>query len=211
MQRTARATIKLSIDGSSVRTRQIDSGATTDVFGSADTAWMSHVQRRSLIRMAGRKDVPGNRPLPIARADRWIQLKIAPHSSLAVFAEWRLPSGDLKSVPAGRCASSALTKLGVRDEVPPEQRVATASASRFRTPFRLRLHSTPLIQTMRKVLRACKCGHPPRGADEPIVYAIALKQSAEHQAVVSSACLTGPEPHDIFVNDGFTIGVPCDR
>jgi molybdate transport system substrate-binding protein len=117
-EKTVPVTVKSSFDSSSVLARQIESGAPADVFFSADTKWMDYLQSRNLIQAASRKNVLGNRLVLIAPAQSQIQLKIAPHFPLAAaLGKGKLATGDPDSVPAGRYARSALTTLGVWDDV----------------------------------------------------------------------------------------------
>src|SRR5262249_15823749 len=111
-EKTAHVKVKSSFDSSSVLARQIEAAAPADVFFSADTVWMDYLQNRNLIQPASRRSVLGNRLVLIAPAGSHIQLKIAPHFPLAAaLGKGRLATGDPESVPAGRYARSALTKL----------------------------------------------------------------------------------------------------
>src|ERR1700751_6082700 len=141
-EKTVHVKIKSSFDSSSVLARQIEAGAPADVFFSADTAWMDYLQSRNLIQLASRKNFLGNRLVLIAPADSQIQLKIAAHFPLAAgLGKGRLATGDPDSVPAGRYARSALTKLGVWGEIAPRLaraenvRVALLYGARGVTPL----------------------------------------------------------------------------
>ena len=64
-------TAKISYAASPALARQIESGAPTDLFVSADLDWMDYLQKRNLIQPATRKNLLGNR-LVICRArQRW--------------------------------------------------------------------------------------------------------------------------------------------
>ena len=81
---------------------------------------MDYLQSRNRIKPNSRKDLLGNSLVLIAPARSQIQLKIAPHFPLATaLGDGRLATGDPDSVPAGRYARSALTTLGVWDEIAP--------------------------------------------------------------------------------------------
>src|SRR6202051_3369203 len=110
--------VKFSFAASSTLARQIENGAPADVFLSADQEWMDYLQTRNLIRADTRRDVLGNRLVLIAPADSTIKLKIEPRFALAAaLGKGRLATGDPDSVPVGRYARAALTKLGVWDSV----------------------------------------------------------------------------------------------
>ena len=141
-EKTAKVTVRPSFDSSSVLAHQIEAGAAADVFFSADTAWMDYLRSRNLIRAASRKNLLGNRLVLIAPADSDIKLKIAPNFPLAAaLGKGRPATGDPDSVPAGRYARSALTKLGVWEEVAPRLaraenvRVALLYVARGETPL----------------------------------------------------------------------------
>ena len=89
--------VKFSFAASSALARQIESGASADVFFSADIEWMDY--------------------LPLA----------------AVLGTNRLATGDPDSVPVGRYAREALTKLGVWDDI--EKRLVRADSVRSALAF----------------------------------------------------------------------------
>jgi molybdate transport system substrate-binding protein len=206
-EKTVPVTIKASFDSSSVLARQIEAGASADVFFSADTQWMDYLQNRNLIQTASRRNVLGNTLVLIAPAESRIQLKIAPHFALAAaLGTGRLATGDPDSVPAGRYARSALTKLGVWDEVAPRLaraenvRVALLYVARGEAPLGIVYGSDALADKGVRVVDTF-----PADTHEPIVYPIALTASATKQAAAFVAYLTGPQGHDIFVKYGFTV------
>ena len=117
-QETSGVTVKLSFAASSVLARQIEAGGKADVFISADQEWMDYLQSRGLIEKPTRRDLAGNRLVLIAPADSKIELKIAPGFPLAgVLGGGRIATGDPDTVPVGRYARSALTSLGLWDEI----------------------------------------------------------------------------------------------
>ena len=110
--------VKLSFAASSVLARQIEAGGKADLFISADQEWMDYLQARNLIDKATRRNLVGNRLVLIAPADSKLELKIEPGFKLAwALGAGRLSTGDPDTVPVGRYARSALTSLGVWDEV----------------------------------------------------------------------------------------------
>lgn len=112
-------TVKFSFAASSTLARQIESGAPADVFISADEDWMNWLQERNLIQNATRRDIATTRLVLVAPADSKLTLKIAPGFKLitALGENGRLTTGDPGSVPVGRYAKAALTKLGVWGQV----------------------------------------------------------------------------------------------
>jgi len=117
-QKSAGVSVKLSFAASSLLARQIEAGGKADVFISADQEWMDYLQSRGLIEKPTRRDLAGNRLVLIAPADSKIELKIAPGFPLAdALGGGRIATGDPDTVPVGRYARSALTSLGLWDEI----------------------------------------------------------------------------------------------
>ena len=212
-EKSAHVTVKSSFDSSSVLARQIEAGAPADVFFSADTKWMDYLQSRDLIKPASRRNLLGNSLVLIAPAQNQIRLKIAPHFPLAAaLGTGHLATGDPDSVPAGRYARSALTKLRVWDGVAPRLaraenvRVALLYVARGEAALGIVYTSDALADKRVRVVDTF-----PEDTREPIVYPIALTKSAKSQAEAFVAYLTGPQGHDIFVKYGFTVHDHRDR
>ena len=206
-ERSARVTVKSSFDSSSVLARQIEAGAPADVFFAADTAWMDYVQTRNLIKPGSRQNLLGNSLVLIAPAQSQIQLKIAPHFPLAAaLGDGRLATGDPDSVPAGRYARTALTTLGVWGEIAPrlaraeDVRVALLYVARGEAPLGIVYATDARADKAVRVVDTF-----PADTHEPIVYPIALTQSAKSQTAGFVAYLSGPQGRDIFVKHGFTV------
>jgi len=143
----------------------------------------------------------------VAPAQSQIQLKIAPHFPLlAALGDGRLATGDPDSVPSGRYARSALAKLGVWDEIAPRLaraenvRVALLYVTRGEAPLGIVYASDALADKGVRVVDTF-----PADTHEPIVYPIALTQSAQSQAAGFVAYLTSPQGQAIFVKHGFTV------
>jgi molybdate transport system substrate-binding protein len=206
-EKSAQVTVKSSFDSSSVLAREIEAGAQADVFFSADTAWMDYLQSRNLIKPGSRKNLLGNSLVLIAPAQSQIQLKIAPHFPLAAaLGNGRLATGDPDSVPAGRYARSALTTLGVWNEIAPrlaraeDVRVALLYVARGEAPLGIVYATDALAAKGVRVVDTF-----PEDTHEPIVYPIALTKSAKSEAAGFVAYLSGPPGRDIFVKHGFTV------
>src|SRR5579864_398494 len=206
-EKTAHVTVTSSFDSSSVLARQIEAGAPADVFFSADTKWMDYLQSRHLIQAASRRNLLGNRLVLIAPAHSDIQLKIAPHFPLAAaLGKGKLATGDPDSVPVGLYARSALTKLGVWDDLAPRLaraenvRVALLYVARGEAPLGIVYATDALADKSVRVVDTF-----PADTHEPIVYPIALTTSAISQAAAFVAFLAGPQGHGIFVKYGFTM------
>jgi molybdate transport system substrate-binding protein len=144
--------VRFSFAASSALARQIESGAPADVFVSADLEWMDHLESRSLIDRASRRNVASNALVLIAPAESRIELEIRPGFDIATaLGGGRLAIAEPASVPAGRYARAALTKLGVWNEVesrlvPAESvRAALAYVSRGEVPLGIVYRTDALV------------------------------------------------------------------
>jgi molybdate transport system substrate-binding protein len=204
-ERTAGIKVKMSFDASSSLARQIEAGANADVYFSADTDWMDYLQDRHLIQQATRKDLLGNKLVLIAPAQSDIKLKIEPHFALAAaLGTGRLATGDPDSVPVGRYARSALTALGVWDEVAPRLaraenvRAALKYVARGEAPLGIVYASDALVEhAVRTVDTFPASSHP------PIVYPIALTKTARPEAAAFLVYVT-THGRATFTKYGFT-------
>jgi molybdate transport system substrate-binding protein len=209
-EHSAHLAVKTSFDASSSLAREIEAGARADVFFSADTDWMDYLQKRNLIQPATRRNLLGNSLVLIAPAQSQIELKIAPHFPLAqALGEGRLATGDPDSVPVGRYARAALTTLGVWDEVAPRLvraqnvRDALMYVARGEAPLGIVYSSDALVDKAVRVVDTF-----PSDTHQPIVYPIALTQSAQGRAAAFIAYLASPRGQKIFVKYGFTVLAP---
>ena len=205
-EKTAAVQIRMSFDASSNLAHQIEAGAPADLFFSADTRWMDYLESRHLIRSATRRNVVGNQLVLIAPADSRIRLEIAPHFALAAaLGRGRLAVADPDSVPAGRYARSALSTLGVWDEV--VDRLARAenvrAAMRYvaggEAPLGIVYSSDALVDRSVRVVDTF-----PANTHEPIVYPLALTTSARGEAAGFWAYLQSPRGRAVFIRYGFT-------
>jgi len=206
-QKSAHVAVKMSFDASSTLARQIEEGARADVFFSADTAWMDYLQKRDLIQTATRRNMLGNALVLIAPAHSQIRLKIAPHFALAAaLGDGHLATGDPDSVPVGRYARAALTTLGVWDEV--ASRVVRAGnvrdalmyVTRGEAPLGIVYSSDALVEKAVRVVDTF-----PANTHPPIVYPIALTQSARTGATAFIGYLQSPQGQKIFAKYGFSV------
>ena len=205
-EKTATVRVRMSFDASSIMARQIEAGAPADVFFSADTEWMDYLQSRNLIQAATRRNVVGNQLVLIAPAGSQIRLKIAPHFALAAaLGSGRLATGDPDSFPVGRYARSALSALGVWDEVAirlvraENVRAAMMYVARGEAPLGIVYASDALVDKNVRVVDTF-----PATTHEPIVYPVALTKSARSEAAGFVTYLVSPQGHQIFVKYGFT-------
>lgn len=198
--------VRASYAASSALARQIEAGAKADVFFSADLDWVDYLQARSLLDNASRKNVLSNRLVLIAPADSKTELRIAPNFPLAAtLGKGRLATGDPDSVPVGRYARSALTSLGVWNEVADRLvradnvRVALAYVARGEAAFGIVYETDARIEKKVRIVDAF-----PADTHLPIVYPIALTRTASAEARRYAEYVAGPAALTIFQNHGFS-------
>jgi molybdate transport system substrate-binding protein len=197
--------VKFSFAASSALARQIEGGARADVFFSADSEWMDYLQTRNLIERASRRDVVGNRLVLIAPASSTLQLKIAPGFPLArTLGSGRLSTGDPDTVPVGRYARSALTSLGVWNEVADRivradnVRSAMAFVARGETPLGIVYETDAFIDRKVRIVDVF-----PSSSHTSINYPVAAMVSARPGAARLIAYLDSAEGQKAFKKYGF--------
>ncbi|WP_395682813.1 molybdate ABC transporter substrate-binding protein [Dokdonella sp.] len=111
--------VKASYAASSQLARQIEAGAPAALFVSADQDWMDHVEQLKLVVEGTRANLLGNALVLVALKDNPVKLDATPGFALAAALgkDGRLALAEPNSVPAGKYAKAALTRLGVWDAV----------------------------------------------------------------------------------------------
>jgi molybdate transport system substrate-binding protein len=196
-----------SFAASSALAHQIEASGGADVFVSADEDWMDYLDGKGLIQNATRKDLLGNHLVLIAPAGLDIKVKIGPHFDLkGVLGNGRLSVADPDSVPAGKYAKAALTKLGAWDAVSGQLaraenvRVALAYVARGEAPLGI-VYATDAYAEPRVHI----VGVFPDDSHKPIVYPIALVKDAKPEARALLDFLSGKDAQAIFAKAGFVI------
>ena len=204
-QKTSGVTIKLSFAASSVLARQIEAGGKADVFISADQEWMDYLQTRGLIEKPTRRNLVGNRLVLIAPADSKIELRIAPGFPLAsALAGGRLATGDPDTVPVGRYARSALTSLGLWDEIQDRLvradnvRSAMMFVARGEVPLGIVYTTDALADQKVRIVDTF-----PANTHTPITYPAAVVDGAHSEAQPFIAFLGGADARDTWKKYGF--------
>jgi molybdate transport system substrate-binding protein len=195
-----------SYAASSALMKQIEQGAPADVFLSADIDWMDYGAKHGLIKTDSRFDLLGNRLVLIAPKDSSIgQVNITPGFDLAALAgNGRVAVGDVRAVPAGLYAKAALEKLGAWAAVEPKLamaesvRAALVLVSRGEAPLGIVYETDAKVEPAVKIV-----GVFPADSHPPIVYPVALTQSAKPDAVPYLAFLRTQHAKAIFERYGF--------
>ncbi len=199
--------VKFSFAASSTLARQIEAGAKADIFVSADIDWADYLQNRNLLQPESRRNLLGNRLVLIAPADSDLQLKIAPGFALhAALGNRRLSIGDPDSVPAGKYARSALTHLAVWNAVKDKLvlgdtvRTTLAFVDRGDAPVGIVYETDALIDKNVRIVDTF-----PASTHAPIVYPIALTNSARSGAERFIAFLRMSHSQTVFRKYGFSV------
>lgn len=197
--------VKFSYAASSALARQLEAGARADVFFSADLEWMDYAQARGLIDRTTRRNVLGNRLALVAPTDSKIELKIAPGFALAAaLGSGRLATGDPESVPVGKYARSALTSLGVWNDVADRLvradnvRSALAFIARGETPLGIVYETDAKAEKRVRVVDFF-----PADSHPPIVYPVAVTASARPAARQFIDFLQSAPAQEAFKKYGF--------
>ena len=200
--------VKFTFASSATLARQIESGATPDVFICADEEWMDYVDQRHLINRSSRQDLLGNRLVLISGAQNPVALRIATGFKLksALGTSGRLAIAEPASVPAGKYAKAALSSLKVWEELEarlaPADNVRTALlyVSRGEAPLGIvyltDAKSDPNVRIVDEF---------PQDSHAPIRYPVALTAKARTGAAGFAAFLQGASARARFESAGFDV------
>src|SRR5262245_57564112 len=203
--------VKFSYAASSALARQLEAGARADVFFSADLEWMDFVQARNLIDRSTRRNALSNRLVLVAPTDSKIALKIAPGFPLAAAlgSNGRLATGDPDSVPVGKYARSALTSLGVWNDVADRLvradnvRSALAFIARGETPLGIVYETDAQVEKRVRIVDFF-----PGDSYPPIVYPVAVTAQARPASRQFVEFLQSAPAQEIFKKYGFQTTSP---
>jgi len=198
--------VKASFAASSVLARQIESGAKADVLFSADEEWMDYLAQRNLLQPRSRHDVVGNRLVLIAPAASKVKIAIEPGFSVteALGPNGRLATGDPDSVPVGKYAQAALTRLGAWNAIAPRLvraenvRAALAYVARGEAPLGIVYATDAQAEKRVKVV-----GMFPADSHPPILYPVAATAAATANGMKFAEFVRGNVSRDIFIEYGF--------
>jgi molybdate transport system substrate-binding protein len=199
--------IKPSFAASSALARQIEAGAPAQVFFPADEEWMDYLQGKNLLAPGSRRDVLANRLVLIAPASSTSSVKISSGDALVkALGTTRIATGDPDSVPVGKYAKAALTKLGAWEQlrariIPAENvRSALAFVARGEAAYGIvYLTDAKIDQKVKQVDTF------PADSHAPIRYPIALIRRNEGDAKRFVEFVSGPAASAIFEKYGFSL------
>jgi len=205
---TAKTGVKVaaSYAASSTLARQIEQGAPADIFVSADTDWMDYAIGKQDINVPTRVDLLGNSIVLIAPKDSRIDnVSIAQGFDLAKLAgDGRIATGDVKSVPVGKYAKSALEKLGSWTAAEPKFAMAESVRAALALVARGEAVLGIVYSTDAKVEPGVKIvGTFPAASHPPIIYPVAATTTAKLDSAGYLAFLRTSAARTIFEKYGF--------
>jgi molybdate transport system substrate-binding protein len=193
---------------SSSLAKQIEEGAPADVFISADLKWMDHLQGKNLIRPETRKDLLGNTLVLVGAEAAPASLDLGNAEAFAKMLEGqKLAVGNIESVPAGRYAKEALSKLDLWQIAEPN----LAQSENVRAALALVSRGEAIAgivygSDMNKEKKARIIATIPEDSHAPIVYPVAVvTASANADAAGFATFLSSPEAGRIFTSNGFIV------
>jgi molybdate transport system substrate-binding protein len=201
------AKLRFSFAASSTLARQIDQGATANLFASADVQWMDWAAQRHLIADDTRRTLLGNTLVLVMPKDRVHPVQIGPGWDLMTLlgADGRLATGDPDNVPSGIYMKQALTKLGLWAAAEPRLartdsvRSALLLVERGEVPAGVVYATDAAIDPGVAV-----AGTFPENTHDPIVYPFAVTHAGDTPAARAFLdYLAGPEAGAIFAKRGF--------
>lgn len=112
--------VKLNFASSGTLARQIEHGASPDIFISANKKWLDYLNQQHLIIPETQKKMAGNSLVWVAPLQsEHKEMVFSPDLALPDLFEGRLSIGDPAHVPAGSYAVQLLENLGWKDELEP--------------------------------------------------------------------------------------------
>jgi len=199
--------VAASYAASSALARQIEQGAPADVFLSADLKWMDYLEAKKAIKAETRLNLLGNKLVLIAPKDSKVgNVTIGQGFDLAKLAgDGRIATGDVKAVPVGLYAKTALEKLGAWQAAEPKFAMADNVRSALLLVSRGEAVLGIVYETDAKVEPGVKIiGTFPDNAHEPITYPVAATSIAKPDATGYRQFLRSKGAKEIFEKYGFT-------
>jgi molybdate transport system substrate-binding protein len=209
---TAKSGVKIvaSYAASPALAKQIEQGAPADIFLSADTDWMDFAAASKTINEPTRVNLLGNSIVLIAPKDSKIDhVAIGQGFDLSKLAgDGRIATGDVKAVPVGKYAKTALEKLGAWQAAEPK----FAMAENVRAALMLVARGEAVLgivySTDAKIEPGVKIvGTFPADSHPAIIYPVAATTTAKAEAADYLVFLRSSAAKSIFEKYGFSFPV----
>jgi molybdate transport system substrate-binding protein len=205
---TAKTGIKViaSYAASSTLAKQIEQGAPADIFVSADTDWIDYAAAKKAINESTRSNLLGNSIVLIAPKDSKIDnVNIGAGFDIAKLAgDGKIATGDVKSVPVGKYAKTALEKLGSWQAAEPKFAMADNVRAALTLVARGEAALGIVYSTDAKVEPGVKVvGTFPADSHPAIIYPVAATTTAKPEASGYLAFLRSTAAKTILEKYGF--------
>jgi molybdate transport system substrate-binding protein len=201
-------TASLVYSSSGVLAKQIEHGASADVFISADQHWMDDLEKAKLLRTATRRTLVANKLVLIELSGPGAKIEIAKGLDLAGAAgDGKIAVCVLDSCPEGISAKEALEALGVFSSVEPKLLRAGNIQNTLTLVARGEAKFGIVYATDAKADPAVKiAGTFPASSHRPVAYAGALTEaSVNPDAAEFLSYLRSQAATKIFTGQGFEI------
>jgi len=194
---------------SSALAKQVEAGAKSDVFFSADLDWMNYLIQKQMIHANLAKPILYNQLVAISPKNLNIPFKAQSNFNFANAFKGHLCTGQMESVPAGKYAKQSLIKLNWLDGLKgrivgtDDVRSALAFVERGECEVGIVYKTDALISQKVKII-----GTFPENSHHPIIYPIALtKQGEQNKDAIQFEMFvkTSPLAKAIFQKYGFSI------
>ena len=187
--------------------KQIEQGATADIFISAAPKQMNELAAKNLVINATRKNLLENKLVLIVPKDS--TLSISKLEDLQNDAVKQISIGETKVVPAGQYAEQALKKLGVWEKI--QRKIVFAKDVRTVLTYvdTGNVDAGLVYKTDAAASKKVKIlATAPDGSHAPIIYPAAVLTGTKNQKAAEEflSYLAGPEGKSVFEKHGFVMG-----
>lgn len=165
---------------SSALAKQVQAGASSDVFFSADQDWMSYLVQNKMVDAASVRPLLFNQLVAISPKNLNIAFKPQSNFKFAQSFKGHLCTGQMESVPAGKYAKQSLIKLNWLNSLngrivgTDDVRSALAFVERGECEVGIVYKTDALISQKVKII-----GTFPANSHSPIAYPLALTKQGE--------------------------------
>lgn len=201
--------IKNVFAGSSLLAKQIEAGANSDIFISADRDWMQYLVQKKQINAEQVHPLLSNRLVLIAQNHLQIPFQASAQFNFAQAFKGKLCTGQLQSVPAGKYAQQSLSYFkwfaSVQGRIVQslDVRAALVLVERGECELGIVYKTDALVSNKVKII-----GTFPANSHQAIVYPIALTrlgQSRPEAQQFATFIRSNPQAKAIFQQHGFIV------
>lgn len=171
---------------SSALAKQVEAGASSDLFFSADLDWMNYLVKKQIVQANKAKPLLFNQLVVISPKNLNIPFKAQSNFDFAQSFKGYVCTGQMESVPAGKYAKQSLTKLnwlnGLKGRIvgTDDVRSTLAFVERGECDVGIVYKTDALISQKVKII-----GTFPANSHSPIVYPLALtRQGVQNKQAV---------------------------